>query len=404
MKKILLLLATLFALTQNTFANDGSYYASGNLLFPLQESAIAVRSEELTISIGDDGFATIDVLYVFYNDGHAKTIDMAFESPLPYNTGDGFSPVGKHPYISNFTTTINGKALPCRTAVVVGGDTDIKNFKTYSKKWYGDEDFNYGENYITNGKDTVEVTAYAYLFKADFKMGMNTVHHAYKYKISGGLSANFEIPYILTPCTRWANHQVDHFTLRIATPSTAKHFYLQDDVLSKTPFKVTSGMGKVRSGVIESSFEGGAAHYQEISLRNGVVECQIKNFKPEKNLSIISTDYLLMMYRNEHNNEDLSIYYNRGWMYYPVAYVDYEEFYGKAPASEDEAEALYRRIMRNLPYADRGYVFKDSRLRRFFEAQWWYMPDPSWVMSADDFTKTDWRFINELGKERKATE
>lgn len=394
-KRLLSLFVCTLCTTLSVVANDGSYYASGNLLFPLQETAIAVRSEVLTISICDDGYATIDVLYNFYNNGPSKTIAMAFESPLPYNTGSGFSHVGKHPFVRDFTATLNGKDMSCRSAVVVGSDTDVNSYKTYSpNKWYeADGDFDYGWHYITNGKDTVEVSAYAYLFKASFKPGLNTVHHTYRYKASGGLSANFEIPYILQPCTRWANHQVDDFTLRIAAPSTAKHFYVLDDVLRQTSFSVVSGTGKVRGGILPPEFEEGNRHYQEISLRDGVVECHIKDFKPEANLFIVSTDHLMMLLGDKTDVKDMKVYYNRGWMQMPMVFVNYDEFYGPDSDDREEPDALTRRIMRNLPYADRGYVFRDSRLRRYFESQWWYMPDPTWEMSTDGFTDTDWNYV-----------
>lgn len=387
MKKRLLSFFVLVLCTSlGAFANDGSYYASGNVLFPLQETTISVRSEVLTISLCDDGYATVDVLYTFFNDGPAKTIDMAFESPLPYNTGDEFSPVGKHPWIKNFTATLNGQQLKCRSAVVVGSATDINNFRTFDpKKWHASEFFNDAQSYITNGREKLEVTAYGYLFKATFKQGLNTVHHSYRYHAAVGLSANFEISYILQPCTRWANHQVDDFTLRIATPSTAKHFYVPDDVLRQTPFTVVSGTGKVRAGVIPSDSYVATRHYQEISLRDGMVECHVKNFKPDADLDINSADLLRSLLSCvEKPMKDMQAYYNRGWIAIPMVFAD--------------DDALLKRVFRNLPYADRGYVFNDQQLRRYFESEWWYMPDPSWKLSTEGFTKTDWRFINDLSK------
>lgn len=388
MRKLLLLICVCcICVSMGMMANDGAYFASGNVLFPLQETTISVRNEVLSISICDDGYATIDVQYTFFNDGPAKTIDMAFESPLPYNTGDKFSFVGKHPYVRNFTATLNGKPLKCRSAVVVGSNTDIKNFKTFdAKKWRPSEDFNYGENFITNGKEKVEVTAYGYLFKATFKEGVNTIHHTYRYHTAQGMSANFELPYILQPCTRWANHQVDDFTLRISTPSTAKHFYVPDDVLRQTPFTVVSGKGKVRAGAIPATEYEPQTHYQEISLRNGMVECHVKNFKPTTDLHINSADLLRSLLSCvEKPLTDMQAYYNRGWILLPMVFAD--------------DDALLKRIFRNLPYADRGYVFSDKQLRQYFESEWWYMPDPSWKQSTEGFTQTDWRFINELSKE-----
>lgn len=54
-----------------------------------------------------------------------------------------------------------------------------------------------------------------------------------------------------------------------------------------------------------------------------------------------------------------------------------------------------RRILRNLPYANRGYVFKDKGLQKYFNEIWWYMPDPSWKQDTSDFTKKEWELVNE---------
>ena len=54
---------------------------------------------------------------------------------------------------------------------------------------------------------------------------------------------------------------------------------------------------------------------------------------------------------------------------------------------KEDGTALEKKILNNLPYASRGYVFKNAKLKAFFEKQWWYMPDPSWEASTNDFTK-----------------
>jgi hypothetical protein len=51
------------------------------------------------------------------------------------------------------------------------------------------------------------------------------------------------------------------------------------------------------------------------------------------------------------------------------------------------------RILRNLPYASRGYVFKDQKLAAYFKSLWWYMPDPNWVQRTADFTEQERELI-----------
>lgn len=48
-------------------ANDSAYFTSGNQLIPLGETNISVKKEILSITIGDDSYADVDVYYEFYN-------------------------------------------------------------------------------------------------------------------------------------------------------------------------------------------------------------------------------------------------------------------------------------------------------------------------------------------------
>ena len=43
------------------WANDGVFFVNGNQLVPVQETDIALTKEVLTISLCDDGYATVDV-------------------------------------------------------------------------------------------------------------------------------------------------------------------------------------------------------------------------------------------------------------------------------------------------------------------------------------------------------
>lgn len=373
-----------------TKANDGVYYVNGNHLVPVQETDIAVTKEVLTIDIGDDGYARVDVYYELTNRGKAKTVDMGFEASMPYNSGDNFNAQGRHPYIHNFSATMNGEKMTCRTGVVKASkEGSPTNFKTIdTKKWRPiDQDrWEMGNTNLTDGSGHEVPIAYAYFFRANFKEGKNTVHHTYRYKMSNGVYRAFEVPYWLTPATRWANHQIDDFTLRITATNTAKHFYIPNKIFSAASFKVTKGTGKVRK--VNTEYSGTVV---EVSLRNGMVEWHSTNFKPKEDMYINSTDQLI----SQDSNRDLGDFYDRGG-FMPQTDVDFKKCYGRAAKNKKEERELTKRILRNLPYADRGYVFKDENLKRYFNAQWWYMPDPNWKMSTNDFTEHDWNIINNL--------
>lgn len=344
-------------------ANDGVYYATGNQLVPIHETDIAVTKEVLTISLCDDGYARVDVQYEFMNNGEDKTVEMGFEAQPPYNAEYEISTDGKHPSIKDFTVTLNGSRLDYRNAIVNSGFDEDCDFVPIDLKKYDLKESESSALYDPQTNEYVHF-AYAYYFTAHFKKGLNTVHHTYRYEMSCGVGRTFEVDYWLRPAMRWANRQIDDFTLRIKADNTAKHFIIADSLFASSPFRVTEGTGKIR----KNDF-GYETTYDEIVLRNGTVEWHATNFKPIDDLNISSADIRTSF--NE--NYSFSYFYDRSSTY--------------VPSWNDQA--IDKRILRNMPYAHRGYVFKDAKLQKYFNKLWWYMPDPQWKASTDDFTPSE---------------
>ena len=186
--------------------------------------------------------------------------------------------------------------------------------------------------------------------------------------MSSGVGRTFEVSYWLKPAMRWANRQIDDFTLRIKAENTAKHFLVADSLFSGNSFKVTKGKGKIRKNKFDYDTE-----FIEIALRDGTVEWHSTNFRPKEDLDICSAD----MYTSFGENYPFGYFYDRSDTY--------------VPSWKDEA--VNKRILRNLPYANRGYVFKDKKLQDYFSKLFWYMPDPQWKMSTNDFTPSELKFI-----------
>ncbi len=245
--KVTALLVTLMAAC-SVWGNDGVYFTSGNFLVPVRETDISVAREVLTITIGKDSFARVDVYYELVNNGQPKTVTMAFEAEAPYNTGSPLNRNGIHPYISNFTVTMNGNQLTSSNALVAVKKADNMQLVDYTPldmtQWKGvgeapDSLIPY-ENALYNAKlDSVTAYAYAYYFTAPFQQGRNIVHHTYSYRMSYSVGQRFEIPYWLTPATRWANHKIDNFTLNI-TADYPTEFCMVDSVFMGTPFTAPS--------------------------------------------------------------------------------------------------------------------------------------------------------------------
>ena len=362
-------------------ANDGVYYVNGNHLVPVQETDIALTREVLTIGLGDDGFASVDVQYELFNRGTAKTVVMGFEASAPYNDTVAFSPQGIHPYIADFTVCMNGEELTYMNAVVKaehGVDCDFRPLSLKEWKAYGEVKMKDGEELPHNAllysaqRDSLTPFAYAYYFVARFQPGRNTVHHTYRYRMSYGIGRTFEVPYWLKPAMRWANGQIDDFTLRIKACDTAKHFFLADSLFSASAFAVTEGSGKMRQ---VKEWDVGCT---EFTLRNGTVEWHAQNFKPRADMTIQSAE------RINYDHFVLGTFYDRSDAYQPGSYM-----------LEIDKIAGRERILENLPYAHRGYVFKDRKLRKYFSQFWWYMPDADYQPSTADFTPREQKLVTE---------
>lgn len=248
MKKVFLLFIALWACIGSTRANDGVYFTSGNFLVPIQETSIRAAKERLTITIGADSFATVDVYYELVNDGSAKTVKMAFEAASPYNDIEPLQRNGVHPHIKDFTVQMNGKTLPHGNGVVAFsyGEQQTPDFTPLDlSQWKGigevDDSILPASDVIYNpALDSITGYAYAYYFDAPFKEGVNIVHHTYRYRMSYALGNRFSIPYWLTPITRWANHQADDFTLCIKAEK-ATEMCMADSLFGASPFVSAKG-------------------------------------------------------------------------------------------------------------------------------------------------------------------
>ena len=360
MKQIHSLLLSLVMLTFDGCihiqANDCIYTVSGNHLMPLCDTDVSVSKEILAIGLNDDGFAYVDVYYEMQNDGQEKNLTVGFEAqPLNYDVSH-YSPMTGDPYIEDFSVVMNEAELPYAINI--------------SK----------GQNFNPDA-ETVWDYSYVYAFDAKFKHGKNTIRHRYRYQISKSIENVFDIAYKLTPATRWANGKIDDFTLMLRADNTAKHFFIPDSVFRGADFEINEGEGRIRKN---QSGEYGSI--TEVIVRNGSVCWRMNDFRPDGELSILSADRLVTpVYDKQYV---LGTYYDRSENFLQTLKTWQE------CTHNDIDEAIWR----NLPYASRGHVFKNLRLKRFFESQWWYMPNSNYKSNTDDFTPYEREMLNLLNK------
>ena len=361
----------------SVMANDGVYFTSGNQLVPIQETDISIRKEVLTIGLQDDNFASITVDYEFFNPGSTpKQLLMGFEADPSYNDDYQFHPDGKHPHIHDFTVEMNGERLQYKNAVCQQGTPD--GILPLDMDKYQVSDM--AVTVQPKDNDTLFIPfSYVYYFEATFRPGLNKIRHTYKYRQSTSIGCCFEIDYKLTPAIRWANGQIDDFTLVIRADHTAKHFIVEDDYFSSSPWMLTEGMGKQRTTTHYDTT------YREFSLRNGAFVWHTNNFRPTFELEINSADLLY----NFNDEASFGSSYDRTSIF-ALSYNQNENGRFTIPPYD---EKLIKRIAHNLPFAHRGHVFQDPVLRAYFQKLWWYMPDKNYKDSQDDFTECDKEFL-----------
>ncbi len=294
------IIAYLFAFLgiSSLWANDGVYFTSGSFLVPTKETDISVAKEILTITIGKDSMARVDVYYELMNNGQPKTVTMAFEAQPPYNVGDPINKQGIHPFIKDFSVVMNRQKLSCRNALVAGhfpfenknGDSDFTPLDMTKWKGMGEapDSLVPYENALYNAElDSVTGYAYAYCFDAPFKQGLNIVHHTYTYRMSYSIGKSFEIPYWLTPATRWANRQIDDFTLNI-TADDLTEFCLTDSLFAAAPFRKTS---PERGLLYNITSEYGEPMVFAQICEGDTVTWHTNNFRPTADIYISSPEW-----------------------------------------------------------------------------------------------------------------
>ena len=298
MRRLTILLVLFNLFNGNCLANDGVYYTSGSFLVPVKETDIAVQKEVLEITLCKDSFAYVTVDYTFYNNSNEKKVTMAFEAAAPYNAWAPFSHEGIHPFIKDFTVLFNGQPLQHRNAVVAmrnnEGKWEIDQTPLDLTQWKGFEEVPDSllpmDDVLVNPAmpDSFCSFAYAYYFDAPFRQGENRVRHTYRYKMSWGVGREFEVPYWLTPVTRWANGQVDDFTLRLKSEND-KEIIMSDSVFLDAPFTL-KGIGEIYQ--LQSDNYGYSQCLFAPLTSGNVLEWHGTNFAPKEDITIEPLDLL----------------------------------------------------------------------------------------------------------------
>lgn len=358
------ILALLVFISSLFYANDGAFYARGNQLIPINETQISVKKEILTLKKVNNKYIEVTVYYEFYNPGKEKTITVGFEAIPPLGDVDPNPKNGNHPYMRDFTVELNQQILSYDVAYVQN-ENYYKNGKINSVKLDDINDIRYelsGEGYMF----------YVYHFQAHFKKGLNIIKHTYNYDLSGSVDFAYNFEYVLTAANRWANKQIDDFTLIIDNDS------FESFNIAKTFFKdknewLIHGIGKVKD-VSKSNPRMEEEDLLRFHIQKGYLVFQKKNFKPKGELIVFS---LLRNFSDDEVREE----------YLPFSPYDMDYI------PKDNISDFKKRVYKNLPYARRGYIFKNKELNDYFQKIEWYIPNPNYIPSEETLTDLEIKWL-----------
>ena len=370
-------------------ANDGVFYAAGNQLIPITETDISVKKEVLTINrVGNH--LEVTVYYEFFNPKGEKELLVGFEAKSPYNGSlDPIKLFPNHPHMRNFKVVMNGEPLHYEIAHVQTGIYDEKEgytlppyyingqFKDWSKKQCDDSLKAWDYNAVPFD--------YVYHFKAKFRPGLNIIKHTYDFDLSSSVDEEYYFPYILTAANRWANHQIDNFQLNINMGPRESFHILPEFFKSPDEWSIL-GKGKISIDTtwgITDGKETPVFHIQE----GGLIFRKV-NFHPDGELRIHKRRLwsFLWSWDNGDTDDAAALIETVKEQYHPLWIPDTSDNYSSITAEQ-------RRILKNLPFAYRGYIFKTKSLQDFFESTEWYLHNTKYDGNMEVMTEEEKKWV-----------
>jgi len=347
-------------------ANDGVFYAQGNHLIPLQETRIELRKEILKFFVSEYDHVNVDVYFEFYNPDGERKLTVGFVSPPAM--GDFGDEEFDHPRISGFTVVVNGDSLQHKVAKME------------------ETSFN-AEALDVPGFD------YVYYFDVTFKPGLNIVKHTYRFRGGGSVETQRDFDYQITTGKRWANKQIDDFTLELHLDEGIFNLparFVKDGGLANWKL-VGDGVMKQKA---EKFYEFDDESIRMVHLNRGYIELREKNFKPDFDIHISEFNWFTGRIEKmckggkkcltEDEVDRLGIYLTRS----PGEYIETGQL--------KELSAKELKMMRNFGFALRGYEFKSADLKAFYSKFFWYKPDATLKAEEIELSGAEKAFIDKV--------
>lgn len=352
-------------------ANDGEFYAEGSQLIPIQSKDISLKKEILHIkSLGEFGFS-VNVYYELYNVGEEKNTQIGFEATAAQQE-DLQKSKGQHPFINDFRVLVNEESVQYKTGItnknkyIENGIFKINGLDTNE---YVPEDSNF--EYI-----------HLYYFNAKLKKGINTIKHSYNFASSVSVGYRYQMSYILRTAARWANKQIDDFYL-ILDMGDSTSFELSKDFIKNPDDLVLTGIGTI-SGLNSELFNA------FVTIYNGIITYNAKNYIPDQDIYIgCENAYGYLTRQNPENENQYNSIFNYKNVELPYLFENGNYF----KVAED---SLSYKILRNYPFARRGFVFKTKEIQDYYEDTMWYLSNPNYTAGINTITEEEKKWMNSI--------
>ena len=204
----------------------------------------------------------------------------------------------------------------------------------------------------------------------------------------------FYFPYVLTAANRWANHQIDDFTLNI-NMGDRESFMIRPDFFKTADEWVFTVRGKTS---VDSIWVWEEDYNRMICpnfhIQEGGLSFHKANFHPEGELHIYKRNYwsYFWSYKEEdYETESDALMTALSKEGYFVRRLS--DFFQKSAEDSTRYTLFQQGILKNLPYAYRGYIFKDKTLQDYFESCSWYLPNPEYKGDMEGLTEEEKKWV-----------
>ena len=405
------------------YANDAEYITSANTIVPLKSKDVRLDKEVLNIKYLKNGYFSVDVVYYLYNEGKSKDTVIGFEAPQPIGEDSLYNRFFYKPY--SVEDKLNAEWLAINNKLFTKAENSgIENFKVEvngKSKNYDIVDV----SKLKEQKGSTPYVGYLYYFKTNLKHGLNKIHQQYTCITSGSVDNKYEFEYILATAKEWKGGKIADFTINIQLEKFADVIIYNTFFNNKDEWKWSKG-----KAITTKSIESISNKKTRFYIQDGKLIFHKKNFIPKSGLNLysmrVSDDYYggecdLLPYGDYTNKRYLDFfkkdykslkilknlpYARRGYKFktnYIASFYkkipwykedkNYKADYNKLTQKEKdwlkEIEEFKLKIIRNLPFAKRGYDFKDENLYAYFKQYKWYKPNSNYQAKASDLSPTE---------------